>query len=74
MLVVFGVVASVVSPETFAENAVEVFSFIDLFIFPHNYHIGFDKMFFEAGGLPVKTFDHFCVILSEHGRDGIPFG
>lgn len=74
VLIIFGIVASVECPETFAENSVDVFCFPDILVFSHDHNIGFDQAAFEAGCLSEKPLDHFGVILRKHGRNRVPFG
>src|SRR5688572_3783991 len=73
MLVVFGVVATIKSPETLSQYPVDVLGFPDVFIFAHEHDIRLNEVLFESRGLAEKTLDYTGVILREHGRNGIPF-
>ena len=73
-LIVFWIVAPIKCPESFPENAVQIFSFSDLFVFSHYDNIRFDQMLFKTSGLTIKSSDHTRMILREHGRDRIPLG
>ena len=39
VLIIFRIMTSVESPETFTQTTVNIFCLLDLFIFPHNHNI-----------------------------------
>src|SRR5690606_16634375 len=73
MLVVFGVMSCIVCPESLADNAVNVFGFLDVPVLAHDHHIGLDEVFLETGCLAEKSLDYFSVILCKHCWYRIPF-
>ena len=73
VLVVFGIMASVKSPEPLSKNAVQVLYLPNVFVFAHDDGIGLDEVLFETRGLSEEPGNNACVILRQHGRNGIPF-
>src|SRR5690606_6126781 len=73
MLIVFGVVAAIKRPESFTENAVDIFGFADFFVFTHHDYVRLDKLRFKSSGLSEESLYDLAVILRQHGRDRIPF-
>lgn len=74
VLIVFRVVATIISIEPFAEDPVNIFCFFDFFIFAHHNNVWFDQLLFEARSLSEESLDHAGMILCKHCWDGIPLG
>ena len=63
MLIIFGIMSSVKGPEAFPKNTVEIFRFLDVFVFTHDDSIRLDEMFFESRRLTEEARDYACVVL-----------
>ena len=72
MLVVLRIVASIISPEPFPQNSVDVFGFPNLFVLTHHEYIWFYEVALKACGLSEKSFYSMSMILRKHRRYWIP--
>ena len=70
--VVLRIMASIVSPLTLAQGAVNVLGRTRAFGFSHDGDIGTDKLLSERRCLPHKTRNDTLVALCQHGWDDIP--
>src|SRR6185436_1110376 len=74
VLVIFRVMSAVKSKCSFPEFTVNIPRFILGFIFSHDQHFRFDKLFPESSCLSHTAFDHLFMVLAQHGWYRIPFG
>ena len=74
MPVVFRIVPAVIGPLPLTERTVDVLGRACAFGFPHDGHIGADKLLAECGGLPHESRNDPLVTLGQHGRDDVPLG
>ena len=63
MLIIFGIMSAVKGPEAFSKNTVEIFRFLNVFVFSHDNSIRFDQMFLESRCLTEEAGDYTRVIL-----------